>query len=218
MCFSAEASFGAGLLISTIGIASLRQVTEKEQIPFAAIPLIFGIQQFTEGILWLALTHPEYAGLKDVSMYNFLFFAQVVWPVWVPYSIWRIQSAEERNVWLKVLAIIGAVVSLYLFYCLINFKIDASVLSFHIAYEQWYPKNLKMIGASFYLIVTIAPPFLSKFRGMRLLGIAILISYLVTMFFYRSYVISVWCFFAALISASIWYIIRWIKVTSNAQS
>jgi uncharacterized membrane protein len=211
MCFSAGASFGAGLLISTIGAVSLRQVTAKEQIPFAAIPMIFGIQQFTEGLLWMALTRPEYVALKEVSMYHFLFFAQVVWPVWVPYAIWRIQPAKERNIWLKMFTILGAVVSLYLFYCLLNFKIDASVSAHHIMYHQSYPKSLQYPGAALYLIATIAPPFLSKFRHMRLLGIAVLISYIITMIFYTSYVISVWCFFAAVISASVWYILNRIK-------
>ena len=87
MCFSASASFGAGIVLSVIGIASLKKVQHASQIPFAALPLIFAIQQFSEGILWLVLPNLEYLILRQVITYVFLFFAQIVWPVWVPFAI-----------------------------------------------------------------------------------------------------------------------------------
>ena len=45
MCFSATASFGASIVLTGIGVASLKQVKEPAQYPFASIPLIFGVQQ-----------------------------------------------------------------------------------------------------------------------------------------------------------------------------
>src|SRR6188768_3673276 len=62
----------------------------------ASIPLIFAVQQFTEGFLWLSLTSPRFAGLQSVATIVFLFFAQVVWPVWVPYAILKLEPKENR--------------------------------------------------------------------------------------------------------------------------
>ena len=44
MCFSASASFIAGTTLSGIGVAAPTRVESKNERPFAAIPLLFGIQ------------------------------------------------------------------------------------------------------------------------------------------------------------------------------
>ena len=51
MCFSAPASFIAGTALSAIGVAALRKTKSRSEVPFAMIPLLFGIQQVTEGVL-----------------------------------------------------------------------------------------------------------------------------------------------------------------------
>jgi hypothetical protein len=53
MCFSANASFGAGIILAVISVASLKKVQYSTHIYFAAIPLIFCIQQITKGLLSL---------------------------------------------------------------------------------------------------------------------------------------------------------------------
>ena len=54
MCFSATASFVAGTGLAVLGVATLRAARRRPEIPFAAIPLIFGLQQMVEGALWLS--------------------------------------------------------------------------------------------------------------------------------------------------------------------
>ena len=51
MCFSATASFISGTALCAIGVATLKQTKASAEIPFALIPLLFGIQQLTEGAL-----------------------------------------------------------------------------------------------------------------------------------------------------------------------
>lgn len=59
MCFSATASFAAGAGLLVVGAITLRQARRRAEMPFAAIPLLFGIQQLIEGALWL--TFPDKA-------------------------------------------------------------------------------------------------------------------------------------------------------------
>jgi hypothetical protein len=44
MCFSATASFVAGTTLSTIGVVTITKVKQRSELPFALIPLLFGIQ------------------------------------------------------------------------------------------------------------------------------------------------------------------------------
>jgi hypothetical protein len=61
MCFSAEASFAGGVIISAIGVATIRKIHQPSQLVFGLIPLFFGVQQFCEGFLWLSFQNPDFA-------------------------------------------------------------------------------------------------------------------------------------------------------------
>jgi hypothetical protein len=51
MCFSAGASFAGAVVISAVGVATVRKAKKPTQRLFAGIPLLFGFQQFAEGTL-----------------------------------------------------------------------------------------------------------------------------------------------------------------------
>lgn len=206
MCFSASASFGAGALLTGIYVASKRKATSPSQNYFVSIPLIFAIQQVTEGFVWLSLTGSAYASMQQVATYLFLFIAQVVWPIWVPYSILKLQPKEQRRRSENILVIAGAIVSLYNGYCLLNYTVEAQIIEHHISYKQNYPEAILPYIGFLYLAATIFPPFLSRISGMRLLGTSVLISYLITTLFYVHASVSVWCFFASIISVAIYAI------------
>jgi hypothetical protein len=207
MCFSAGASFGAGIVLSVIGIASIKKVQLPSQFFFAGIPLIFAVQQITEGFVWLSLKNPAYASWQQTATYIFLFFAQVVWPVWVPFAILKLGRKERRRKAEIILAAIGALVSLYLAYCLLTFPVEAKILGYHISYKQNYPAAIGNFCGFLYILATIVPPFFSRIRLMWLLGTTILISYIITTIFYTDYIVSVWCFFASVISIAVFAIL-----------
>ena len=70
MCFSAAASFTAGAVLTGIGVATLRKVEHPTYYLFASIPLLFAVQQFSEGVLWLTLpsANPDFGGLKQLLL------------------------------------------------------------------------------------------------------------------------------------------------------
>lgn len=203
MCFSSSASFGAGIILSVIGVTSIKKIQEPSQIFFASIPLIFAIQQITEGFLWLALSNPNYALLQWSTTYIFLFFAQVVWPFWVPYAIFRLEKEERRKKIEKILVGIGVLVSLYFGYCLLSCDVEAIIEGQHISYKQGFPSGISRYGGLIYIVATVVPHFLSSIKKMWTLGLVILISYVITIIFYKDYIVSVWCFFATVISIAV---------------
>lgn len=207
MCFSAPVSFGAGILLSAIGIATVKKTTSRKQLMFAFIPVLFAVQQFTEGFVWLSMTNPDFISIRDPATYMFLFIAQVVWPFWVPFSILILEPGKQRKKLDIILVFLGSAVSLYLFYCLVNFPVQSEILGYHISYIQSYPESISLYFGSLYVISTIGPPFFSGFKKMWTLGVTILISYIITTIFYNDYIVSVWCFFAAIISATIYIIL-----------
>lgn len=208
MCFSPEASFAGGIIISTIGIATVRKVHKPSQLVFASIPLFFGIQQIAEGFLWLTLPYPEYDSIQKISTYIFLIMAQVLWPVIIPFSILLMEENNKKKKILKVLLALGLSLSLYYAFCLLSFNVNPQIMDYHIHYNIDFPKSLRMVAFITYLIVTITPLFVSTVKKTHLLGALMFLSCLVTAIFFRQYLTSVWCFFAALISGVIYWILR----------
>lgn len=206
MCFSVEASFGAGIVLSVIGVASLKKAQSPSHLLFASIPLFFAVQQIIEGFLWLALPDPNWAQWHKPLTYLFLIFAQIVWPLWVPVSIVLLEKDGKSHKIQKIFVVLGLLVSVYLGYCLMNYPVGAAIQGYHISYEQDYPKDLRIYIGALYVISTIAPPFFSSIRRMWMLGTTVLISYLIATLFYNHYLVSVWCFFASIISFSVYLI------------
>lgn len=207
MCFSASASFSAGAVLSIIGVASITKAKHPSHLLFASIPLLFGIQQIAEGFLWVTLPIHDYEQIQKLFTYIFLFFAQTLWPIWVPLSILLLTPKISRKFSAKVLVACGFVLGICLFYCLLNFDVSAKIVEQHIVYYQDYPPSFRFIGVILYVLATIIPPFFSKIKYMWLLGTTILISYIITAIFYNHYLLSVWCFFSSVISLSIYLII-----------
>ena len=106
MCFTATASFSAGTVLVGLGILTLKAARFKSELPFAAIPLLFAIQQFSEGLLWLTFLHS--APLLNVVMtYVYSFFSHVLWPIFLPLSVLLIEPPGRRHLVLTVFLAIG---------------------------------------------------------------------------------------------------------------
>ena len=208
MCFSATASFTASAAIGAAGVVSLIKAKEPEHKFFASIPLIFSVQQFTEGFVWLSSSHTELAWLHNPAMYSFLVFAQVVWPVWVPLSILFIEKDERRRLIFSMLLGLGISVAMYLGCALIFLNVRGEIDCSHIRYSIDHPAFLKWPSNILYGLSTVLSPLVSRNRGIRTMGLMLGISYIMTDVFMRIYLVSVWCFFAATMSVMVIFIVR----------
>jgi len=208
MCFSPEASFAGGVIISSIGIFTIRKVHNPSQIVFASIPLFFGIQQFAEGCLWLTLPLPDYLSMQKYSTYFFMVMAQVIWPSMIPLSVLLMEENPVKKRFLKVLLILGITLSLYYASCLIAFDVTPIIKGYHIQYDTGFPHSLSIPAFIVYLIVTITPLFISSVKRTHLMGILMFLSCAITAIFFTQFLTSVWCFFAAILSGVIFWILR----------
>jgi hypothetical protein len=220
MCFSAEASFSASAVLGIVGVITVKKVKDPSQLAFACIPFLFGFQQLSEGVLWLSLTHTEYAYLQTTSTYLFLIIAQIIWPTWVPYSIMLLEKNEKHRKNLKIILGIGIALSLYLTFCYLFYNVKAEISNHHIKYNLDFPheKHFLWLTALFYFIPTVVSAFVSSVKRMHLLGTTILLSCILTRLFTIHYFISVWCFFAAIISVLVLLIIVRLQRLGNSEN
>lgn len=207
MCFSAGASFTGSAVLTAIGVASVRKVSNPSQKLFAEIPLFFAFQQFAEGVVWLTFRSGGYHHVQMTAAYIFLIMALVVWPVMIPLAVLKMEEIKVRRKYIKIILASGVILSLYYTTCLVLYNVYPSINGFHIQYLNDFPVKFGIVAFCVYVIATLVPLFISSIRGMNLFGILIMLSCLVTGVFYKEYLTSVWCFFAALISVVIYRIV-----------
>jgi len=208
MCFSAGASFTAGVIIAAAGVATSLKVSKPSQRLFASIPFLFAIQQIAEGFLWVTLQNPDQVVLQKINTYIFLVVADLVWPVMIPLSVILIEENARRRKVLRIFLFGGIVLSIYYAICLMLFGVEPRIMNCHIHYGGVFPHNLMAPAFLLYIAVTTTPLFISTVRWMYLLGILMFVACVITVIFYTQNVTSVWCFFAAIISVMIYWILR----------
>lgn len=210
MCFSAGASFGASALLGGIGIVAIVKAKTNPQRLFATIPFVFAVQQLSEGMLWLSIRNSGLADWQSFFTYTFLVFAMMIWPVWIPLTIRLLEKDAKRKKILNVLTGIGATVSVGVGCILFIYPVHVMPSHHHLHYSFSFPeatKNLIWIFSILYFISTIIAPFISGIKGVKWLGFIFLTSYLFAVIFYNGFVVSVWCYFAAILSIVVLWII-----------
>ena len=204
MCFSAQASIVAGIVLVSIGIAALRHMKDRQYVYLKLIPIFFGIQQFFEALVWITGDHPHLP-LLSFGKYGFLLFAFIVWPLWIPWSVLYAERDLQRKKMLYSVLFVGALTSVYLAWKMLFFPVTVSLSCNHVQYilggkvQGWFP----FLG---YMIATVAPFFIARHRILHYMGVAVVVSIIVSAYFYTVFFTSVWCFFSALLSGIIYKI------------
>jgi hypothetical protein len=166
-------------------------------LPFALIPVLFGAQQLVEGALWLTLPD-EAPQLNAILAHFYSLFSHVLWPIYVPIAVLLLEVVPWRRKVLAGIALAGAAVGLYLMYFLIAEPIEARVVGRHIAYLS--PHFFVVPVMVLYVLGTCVSAFLSSCGTIRWFGVATFVSLVAAYAFYAFWFISVWCFFAAILS------------------
>lgn len=205
MCFSASASFVAGASLSAIGVAALTKTETKAEQPLAMVPLLFGVQQVSEGVIWWTFAH-DAPVLRQVMTHVYSGFSQVLWPMYVPFAFSVLETVRWRRRTLFAFEAVGGAVGLYLLYSIVAHPIVAEVIGRHIVYHfplfYWAPVMV------LYVTATCVSGFLSSHRFVRLFGILSLLSFVAAYVVAVGAVVSVWCFFAAMLSVLIYLHLR----------
>lgn len=214
MCFSATTSFAAGAILIPAGIYSLGKAYQgnKLYLALAAFPLLFGMQQVIEGGLWLALEQRVDLNI-EMTATGYLFFAYFLWPFFVPLAALLIESDTRRK-------------SLFMFFSFTGFLYGASLYVPLLLYPDWMSVTIikdsilyqpvliydEIISRTavrvFYAFIVAVPLLFSTVSTLRLFGVLIFISVAVSAVFFAYAFVSIWCLFAAILSAYVVYIVH----------
>ncbi|NGX58712.1 MAG: hypothetical protein K940chlam3_01620, partial [Chlamydiae bacterium] len=211
MCFSAESSFSAAALLTVIGYATISDTKNKKEYLLAAIPLLFAIQQFSEGVLWVCLMNDMAESvIASIAKWIYIFFAFVNWPIWLPLSLYFIETQRLRKVMLLITLAMGTAFVVWNFSLFVDEPVTVGIVDNSIqysAYETSTPAVFWILRA-LYVSSIIIPCFVSSYRYIWSFGLIVALSFVAAEYFYHATFTSVWCLFAAVASAAIFVVLR----------
>ena len=173
MCFSPTASFTAAGLTAAVGFVSLSRVSRPHEIPLAATPLLFALQQALEGLLWIDLPVAPGGSVATGLTLLFLFFAEVLWPVYAPIAALLMEPSWPRRRLMLLCLAVGVGIGARFLWWILAHPHGAVILEGHIVYVAEYPLSERVALA--YLAATGLPFVLSSHRIVVALGSAILV-------------------------------------------
>lgn len=187
----------AGMLL-VIGVLTLKKVSRPAELVFASLPLLFGLHQFTQGIVWLGLYHMVSPHTLHVASMLFVFYAQAVLPFWVPLAIWLLEPHSPRRHFIAALLVAGGALMAYVAWGLL--QVPTRVFIEHYSLVYFNPHTRQLWIAFLYIMTTCGSLILSRSVAIQLFGWLNLFGLLVVYWLAQYSFTALWCLYAALVS------------------
>ena len=201
MCFSAPASFVGAGVVGAVGIATLTQVRERRELPYALLPLAFAGHQLLEGLTWLELDGRPGASLDSVAVRLWVLYAWALLPLWLPLSVRSLEPDERRRRWLVPFLVVGAGTFLVLLWAATRPELEVVNVGGNLDYVM--PLEDPILLAAPYVLCTCIAPMLSSYRWVQIFGVANLGAVGISGVVEARDFSSIWCTLAAFLSCLI---------------
>lgn len=213
MCFSATASFGSAALLLVGGALCTTHAikNDKSYLLLAITPLLFALQQASEGAVWIG--HNEnLISLTKASSILFLFFALFFWLIWIPIVAYSLETNNWKKNLFIILITIGFVFGLYLWIPILletgpRHLVKTSICGHSLCYITSNDRLFSITAGHIiysslgFLFLLSSNQIFRKFWALvMLLGVIVYLTQ-------RETWVSTWCFFAAISTLWIYFLL-----------
>ena len=202
MCFSPEADLAVGTIVVAIGIDALRHVRAPKQVPLASIPLLLGLHQIIEAFVWWGLQGHVAHEIERIALWVYLLFALAALPVLLTIAVGLVERVPNRRYVIGAFAVLAMAVAGTLVIAISRGPIGVEIEGRHLAYQlDAFTAGGRL--TALYVIATCGALLASSYRDLEVMGTLNLIAVPVLMWLTVSGFISLWCFWAAIVSVLI---------------
>ncbi len=195
MCFAPEADAVLGGIVIAVGVDALRHVRDPKQIPLATLPLLFGVHQVSEAFVWWGLQGYVGHAVERVAVWTYLLFAFGALPLLIPLAVGLVEPLRERRRAIAAFGVLGLGVGGVLTLAMFRGSIHTMIEGHHVEYQ------VDAVGNGGQL--TAGSVIASSYRDLAALGVLNLAAVPVLMWMTLNGLVSLWCFWAAIVSIMI---------------
>jgi hypothetical protein len=205
MCWSPTADLIAGGAVTALGVVAVSSTRRARELPLAALPLVLGVHQLIESLVWRSADGDLGRGTGHVATMLWVVIAYPLLPAFVPLAV---LAAAGRGGRVRLLAptLIGLATCVALAYAMASGPVTAIPVGHTMRYGVHVPlDNLLVAG---YLVATIGALLLSDHQEIRTLGIVVGAGALACFTLWQAEFVSTWCALAAVTSA---IVLHWVR-------
>lgn len=191
----------AGILLA-IGVLTLKKVSRTNEWVFASLPLLFGLHQFDQGIVWLGLMQQVNPQTFHTASELFVFYAQAVLPFWVPLAVWLIEPRGVKRGLLLALVVIGGLLAAYVAWGLTQYPTTVHIQNGSLVYSNASTEYLWV--ALLYILTTCGSLILSRSVTVQLFGWLNLFGLVIVYILAHYAFTALWCLYAAMVSGMLY--------------
>ena len=193
----------------------MRHVGALKQIPLAALPLLFGLHQVSEAFVWWGLQGHVPNWVERVTVWIWLLFAFVALPALLPIAVDLVERSKTRQRVISAFAGLGAAVAIALAISIFRGPIGAEIEGHHVAFQVDAVSRGGLL-TTLYVVATCGALLACSYREIAAIGMMNLIAVPVLMWLTVSGFVSLWCFWAAIVSIVIAWHLRRVAITRDA--
>jgi hypothetical protein len=202
VCFSPQADLAGGLVICAIGVDVARHVRgRRDLLLLAGIPMLLGVHQLIEALVWWWLQGHLPGGLGRVALWAYLLIAFVVLPVFVPAAVTALEPTRRRKQLMVPFIVIGSVIAVVLLAAMVRGPVGVKLAPYHLSYSIRLSDGLLVIAC--YVVAVCGSLLVSGYRDVAIFGLVNLVAVVIIAWLTVSGFASVWCGWAALSSAAV---------------
>ncbi|WP_035805871.1 DUF6629 family protein [Kitasatospora mediocidica] len=194
MCWSAQADLVAGTVVTGLGLACLARVRRARDLPLAALPLVLGLHQLLEAVVWLGADGGAGAGPTAWARTLWAVIALPLLPVLVPVGVWCATGRAR----VAAFAVLGVAVGVPLAAAVAAHPVTARVHGHTLAYGVGVPHAALLLTG--YLLATVGTLLVSGDALLRLLGAVVGVGAGICALVWQLAFVSTWCALAAVAS------------------
>jgi hypothetical protein len=133
-----------------------------------------------------------------------------------PLSIYLLENDLNRKRFLLGLTVGGLLLGIYLFGWIIYHGINPQTFSGNLFYDLSFIPFYEIIKY-LYLVIIALPFSIAHSSALKIFGGLVVVSFIVSQIFFQVTMVSVWCFFAALLSGLLYFVIKDVTVDPKNQ-
>jgi hypothetical protein len=202
VCFAPEADAAVGGLVVVVGVDALRHVDTRRQVALASLPLLFGLHQVTEAFVWWGLDDQVAHTVERAALWAYLLFALAVLPVLLPIAVGLVERSPVRRRVIGGFGVLGGTVAIALAVAVFRGPLSVAVDGRLLAYRVDAVGHGALL-TGLYVAATCGALLACSDRHLAAIGAANLVAVPVLLWLSLGGFVSLWCFWAAIVSIAI---------------
>lgn len=193
----------AGAVLVPLGGLALTRVRGVRELPYAVLPLVFGVHQLTEALVWAGDAGHVSACTAQRAAEAYAWVALPLLPLLVPLAVLLLTpaAAPRRRLWGAAFAGLGAAVTAWTASRILLNGVRVEVREHVVIYRTGLGEP--EFWAVLYVVAVVGACLVSPHRPVQLFGALNLAGLVVVAWAYATAFASLWCFWAAVSSVVI---------------